>query len=346
MSATQSAIYTPLYVLPGTLIAPTLEQLSPTIYGDAMMVGRNNWYMVAGAINEQLEARRGALASDKAQVTPGPNGSTIWLTGLGQFGNVNSNGMAGYSSSAGGVATGIDIPITPQLRAGGAFGFSNQVTSAKNSASFNGDAFQFELYGSFRQGIGFLDAQAGGLFSEGTATRPLAAYGVQANGNTNGSAAGGSMRAGVRLDSGDWHVEPSLMLGGVALNQGSLTETLAGSSGLSVSSASLGSLQTLLGVRVERRIALTETITLVPSAQVGWLHEYLDTQAATQASFIGAPGAGFSVQSAPIGRDAAALGLRASLDMNGPISVYASYSGALNGSSNAQTVSAGLRYVW
>jgi outer membrane autotransporter protein len=346
MSTAQVAVYAPLYVLPGSLITPTLEQVAPTIYGDAMMVGRNNWYMVAAAINEQLEARRGALVSDKAQVTAGPNGSTIWLSGLGQFDNVNSNGTAGYSSSAGGVATGIDIPITPQLQAGAAFGFSNQVTSAKNSASFNGDAFQFELYGSLRQGIGFLDTQAGGLFSEGTATRPLAAYGVQANGNTSGSAAGGSMRAGVRLDSGEWHVEPSLMLDGVALHQGSLTETQAGSAGLSVSSASLGSLQTLLGVRVERRIALTETVTLVPSAQVGWLHEYLDTQAATQASFIGAPGAGFSVQSAPVGRDAAALGLRASLDMNGPISVYASYAGTLNGSSNAQTVSAGLRYVW
>jgi uncharacterized protein with beta-barrel porin domain len=55
---------------------------------------------------------------------------------------------------------------------------------------------------------------------------------------------------------------------------------------------------------------------------------------------------GFGVQSASIGRDAAAIGLRAALDTNGPVSVYAGYGGTLNGNSTAQTVTAGLRFVW
>lgn len=346
MSTSQSAIYAPLYLLPATAIAPVLEQLSPTIYGDALMVARDNWYLVTDAISERLAARRGSRTGDQAQILSAPDDRTIWLTGLGQFGNVYSNGTSGYSSSSGGVAAGVDMPLNSIVIIGAAFGFTNQVTSAKNAASFTGDAFQFGLYGSLRQGIAFLDLQAGGLFSEGTARRPLGAYDVQAKGNTNGSAGGGSMRGGVRLDAGDWQLEPSLTLAGVSLNQGSLTETQAGPAGLSIASASVGSLQTLLGTRAERRIVLGDNVTLVPSVQIGWLHEYLDTRGSTQAAFIGAPGVSFGVQSAPVGRDAAVIGLHAALDLNGPLAVYASYIGTLNASSNAQTVSAGLRIVW
>ena len=88
MNATQAAAYGPLYVLPAAAIAPTLEQLAPTIYGDALMVTRSNWYLVSGAISEQLEARRGSRLGNQAQIAPGPDGKTIWVTSLGQFGNV------------------------------------------------------------------------------------------------------------------------------------------------------------------------------------------------------------------------------------------------------------------
>ena len=141
-------------------------------------------------------------------------------------------------------------------------------------------------------------------------------------------------------------IEPSLLLAGVGLSQGSLTESQAGPVGLSIGSASVGSVQTQLGVRAERRFPVGTDLAVVPSVQLGWLHEYLDTDSATRAAFIGAPGIPFTVQSAPIGRDAAVIGVRAALDTAGPFSVYASYVGTLNGNGNAQTVSAGLRFVW
>src|SRR6202012_1612427 len=133
------------------------------------------------------------------------------------------------------------------------------------------------------------DAQGGGSFFQGTSSRPLFASGLQAKGNITGAAGGGAAEAGVQLQAGDWQIEPGLTLAGVSLTQGSLTESQAGPAGLSIAGASVGSLQTLLGVRVGRRIAVNETMGLVPSVQIGWLHEYLDTQAATRASVIGAP---------------------------------------------------------
>ena len=346
MTTSQASLYAPLYALPGSAIPGELEQLAPTIYGDALMARRDSWYLVSGAINEQLDMRRGLHGGDTAQSITDPGGRTVWVAGLGQFSNVSSTTTAGYSSSIGGTAAGVDVTLAPALTAGVAFGFANQSISAKNAASFRGDTFQFEVYGTYRQGIAFVDLQAGGGFSEGTATRPQSLYGVQATGNTNGGAGGGSLRGGVQLDAGSWRVEPSVTLAGVALQQGALSETLAGPVGMAVNSSAIGSLQSLFGVRAERRITISDTMAVVPSAQLGWLHEYLDTAGTTTASFIGTPGLPFTAQSAPISRNAAVVGVRAVLETKGPLALYASYTGAIRGTGSAQTVSAGFRFIW
>lgn len=350
MTPSQAATYTPLYLLPGAALPATLEQLAPTIYGDALMVSRGNWYLVSGAIADQLEARRGSRMSGSAQATT-EGDRTVWITGLGQFGDVSSNGTAGYGSSTGGAAGGVDMAFHPgaldaDLVAGAAFGFTNQSTSAKNAASYTGQALQLMVYGSARRGIAFLEAQAGGLFTEGTATRPLGLYGTQAKGDTGGAGGGGGLRAGVRLPVGSWEVEPSIMLAGLGLSQGSLTESQGGAGNLAIAGASIGSLQTQVGVRAERRFALGDGMSIVPAVQVGWLHEYLDTAATIGAAFLGAPSATFGVQSATIGHDWAVLGVRAALDTAGPVSGYAGYTGTVNGSATAQTVTAGVRVVW
>ncbi|MFO1023544.1 MAG: autotransporter domain-containing protein [Acetobacteraceae bacterium] len=345
MTPGQAALYGPLYTLPAGAIAGTLEQLSPNIYGDALMGARDSWYLIGGAIADQLAARRGGQLARDAQVAT-DGGRTLWLTGLGQFGTVAGNGNVGYSSSLGGAAGGIDLAIGSDFLAGAAFGFASQSTSAKNAASFSGQSLQLMLYGSANQGITFLEAQAGVLFNEGTATRPLAVYGLQAKGDTGGAGGGGSLRAGVRLQADGWQVEPALTLAGMALSQRGVTETQAGAVGLTVSSAQIGSLQTQLGARAERRFALDRSLSVVPGVQLGWLHEFLDSRATTGAAFIGAPGAPFTTQSATIGRNWAVLGVRAALETAGPVSGYAGYTGMVNGSATAQTVTAGSRVIW
>jgi len=51
--------------------------------------------------------------------------------------------------------------------------------------------------------------QAGRGFSQVPATCQQFAYGARPSGDTNGTAAGGSLRAGVQLDVGQWYIEPS-----------------------------------------------------------------------------------------------------------------------------------------
>ena len=61
----QSALFDPLYALPAGNIVAGLDELAPSIYPDAMITGRNSWYLMAHAVDGQLAARRG-LAADRA----------------------------------------------------------------------------------------------------------------------------------------------------------------------------------------------------------------------------------------------------------------------------------------
>ena len=51
--------------------------------------------------------------------------------------------------------------------------------------------------------------------------------------------------------------------------------------------------------------------------------------------------------SAPIGRDAALVGLGADIKVTSwPVAMFVDYGGAISGSSNAQSFNAGLRFIW
>jgi uncharacterized protein with beta-barrel porin domain len=52
------------------------------------------------------------------------------------------------------------------------------------------------------------------------------------------------------------------------------------------------------------------------------------------------------VQSAPTGRDAALIGLGATLQTGGPVSLYLAYNGAFAQNANTQTLTGGLSVEW
>ena len=346
MTMAQDSVFVPLYSLSGSTLGPALDQIAPTIYGDAMMAQRQSWYLFGSAINDQIDARRGMHSNASAQTVADGAGRTYWMTGLGQFASVPSAGTSGYNTTAGGVAVGMDMALDVQGLVGVAAGFGNQTITASNAASYNGNTYQFAAYGSWRNGGAFLDAQAGGGFADGTALRPQSYYGTIANGGTSGVQGGGSLRGGMQLDGGPWRLEPSLMLAGVSVGQNSLTETQGGPMGLAVGNASTASLQSLLAAQAERRIPLNDRMAVVPAAQLGWQHEFLNVSARTSAALQALPGAAFSVLSAPVGRDAAVIGLRAALESDTPVTLYAAYTGTFSGQSTAQIVTAGLRVTW
>ena len=65
------------------------------------------------------------------------------------------------------------------------------------------------------------------------------------------------------------------------------------------------------------------------------------------ASFAGLRGSGFALNSAPIGRDAAVIGLGADIKVaSWPVAMFVGYGGAISASSNTQSFNAGVRFAW
>ncbi len=229
---------------------------------------------------------------------------------------------------------------------GAAVGFSSQNISTPDAAFYRGNAIQLQLYGSTRYGIGFLDVQAGGVFTEGTARRSVPAYGVTATGEVSGFGGGASARGGVHIEAGGWNLEPGVLLSGSALHQDGAHETNGGPVGLQVGSGSIASLQSVIGIAADRRVPVSETSAIVPSVQLGWAYEMLDTRARATAGFLAVPGSGFAVSTAAVGRNSLVVGTRAALETGTRLQLFASYTAAINSNAMAQTVSAGLRYTW
>jgi uncharacterized protein with beta-barrel porin domain len=84
----------------------------------------------------------------------------------------------------------------------------------------------------------------------------------------------------------------------------------------------------------------------VPSVQVGWAYETMDTQARTTANFLAAPSTLFTVSNPSIGRNAAIVGLHAVLETGMRLQVFAGYDAGLNGTSSAQNIKGGIRFSW
>ena len=72
----------------------------------------------------------------------------------------------------------------------------------------------------------------------------------------------------------------------------------------------------------------------------------MNTQARTTASFVGAPGSAFTLSNPSIGRSAAVVGMHAVLESDIPLQIFAGCDAAFNDRSAAQTITAGIRYIW
>ncbi len=318
--------------------------VAPTIYADTLMTQRGAFLAVSDAVGGQMRAMRGAFGDAGTSSVSGPHDNTVWITGTGQFVHTSGGGGApGYSSSGGGAVVGIDHAMTPELRLGVALGFGGQSINGGNGMSYDGQAVQMQLYGSAQRGIGFVDAQLGGVLSQGTAKRTVADS-PRAEGDVNGGGVGASVRGGVRTSFGGWNVEPSVTLGGMSLSQGALSETGADSADLRIGHGTLNSLYTMPGVEVDRRFALSNGYALVAAARAGWMHEMLDTRSHLTATTQ--DGAASPFGAAPIGRDAADLALHVELRTPSNLRVFARYETMLDGRSTSQTAAGGVKFTW
>jgi outer membrane autotransporter protein len=232
------------------------------------------------------------------------------------------------------------------LRVGIAAGTVEGQTWAPGNGNASNSTAQFATYGQWQRGMFFAKAQLDLMYQQETVHQTLPLFGTNTRGDTDGLAGGGGLRVGVQQHLGAWLIEPSLGFGGFDLQMDRLTET-GGALAETIGGATLGSAESTLGVSAQRDFALSPTMRMTVRGQLGWSHEFADNTANISEGFAGLSGSGFAVTSAPIGRDAAVVGLGA--DLKGaawPVAMFVGYGGAFSGSSEAQSFNAGVRFAW
>lgn len=340
---TAAAVFTPLYTLSGSALPAALDQLSPGIYGDAVMAARATWYEVADAIGARLAARRGAAPADTGS---SPHDFTAWANGLGAFSHVGGSDAPGFHTSFGGAAAGADLPVTPGALAGFAVAGGSLHSTASSGARAGGTAVQFLAYGGWQSGPLFLDAQGGYLHADQDVRRDLSPWGISARGNTAVQGGGVQVSGGVHLEFGRWQLEPLAALSVLSLGMPDVWETAANGLAAHVAGQSLTSVQSLAAVRVATRVALTPTLPLRVHALLGWSHEFADTRTGSSATLAFAGPAAFAVQSAAISRDAARIDAGFELPVSATTAAYAEYAATVGSQLVAHNLTGGIRIRW
>jgi uncharacterized protein YhjY with autotransporter beta-barrel domain len=342
-----SDIFSPLYALPPALIPAALEPMAPVVYADSLLLGVGAWRLAAATVGREIEARRGAPSASFTDMAQGASRLTLWAAGTGQAQRLGAgDGWPGFTGSAAGVVAGVDGIAGPGLTLGVAVGLASQWATASAGSKYAGQAAQLVGYGSWRAGAAFVDGQVGLALTEGTARRPVAFYATQAGGDPRATGVGGSLRAGVTLPLGGFVVEPSLALDALTMRQAAFTEDHGGVAAMAMGGAAFDSLQSVLAVRVDRRVALGAGQAMIGSVRLGWAHEMADTVARVPASFAALHGSRFTVQSAPVGRDSAVVSARATWETGARLALFAAYDGAFASGATTQAVTAGLRWTW
>lgn len=354
----------------GTLATATRTQgqaamsaLSGQNYAAFSSANLGSGQLFMNVVGRQMDAARGgdpgngtriALADACEAEACAASPWSLWGAGLAGFGSIAGDANAGaVTYSAGGVATGIDYRVEPRLLMGLGVGFASGSQWVDGlTGRGTTDSYQASLYASFTEGDYYADALAGFAYNVNRMTRQIAIAGLTsrtANGNTGASQLLGQIETGYRFGL---HaptlstIAPFVRLQGMTVMQNGFTENGAGAIGLSVASQTTHSLRSTLGAELSARLPTGAERNLGMLLRLGWSHEFADTTRPVTASFVGAPGSGFTVLGAQPARDSAVLALAADLAVASATSLFLRYDGEVGSGSDAHGFTAGIRMTW
>ncbi|QVN04172.1 autotransporter domain-containing protein [Pseudomonas rhodesiae] len=312
-----------------------LQQLSGEIYP---AIG-------AMLINDSLQLRD--AVGERLRHVPTSGERNLWLKALGAWGKTDARSeTAGATTSLGGVLAGVDGALDEQTRVGLVAGYSDSSLSLGSGThssasidSYHVGAYIGREWGNWRMTGGAayswhrgdvkrdlqygdvsgkqkakLEARTAQLFTEAAYRIQLQPLALEPFANL----------AYVHLDSDGWHEKGDA----AALHRGSDRRDAVLST---------------LGARVLKTVALNDHQQLELSGSLGWQHSLTAVESEEHLGFV-AGGPSFAVRSSPLLRDAALVGVQASLALSASTRVNLDYHGQLAGRENTQGV--GLSLNW
>ncbi len=329
-------VYESVLSADSTVVArQAFQQLSGEIYPAVGAMLINDSRHVRDAVGERLRH------------VPATGESNLWIKTLGAWGKADSRSeYAGYTRSIGGMLLGVDGQLDEQTRVGVMAGYSDSSLNMGDGTHSSADVDSYHLGTYAGRELGNWRLSAGGAYSwhRGDVQRDLQ-YG-DVSGKQKAKLDARSLQvfteAAYRLNLQALALEPFANLAYVHLDSERFHEkgdSAALQRGSDRRDATLGT----LGLRALKTLALNDQQQLELSASLGWQHSLSPVESEEHLAFV-AGGPSFAVRSTPLQRDAALVGLKASLALNAATRVNLDYSGQLASREKNQGV--GLSLDW
>jgi outer membrane autotransporter protein len=275
--------------------------------------------------------------------TPG-NRWGVWVTGIGEFANVDStNGAPGYDIQTGGFTLGVDFRVCPIFAVGLTAGYSNINANLANGGSLDANAGELGIYAT---------VFGSGFYADAAITGGPTGYDTQRtalNGSANGSTIGGNFNvviaAGYDWKRGGLSIGPTANFQYTYVGVNGFTES-GSLAPLKIDSQNVESERTAFGMKASYEWKVGH-VSVIPELSLAWQHEFGDQAYSIVSSFANGAGNSFTVTGPQIGRDSMLIGAGAAVLLSERVSVYAYYDGELlrtNYQSNS--VTAGVRMTF
>lgn len=353
-------------------VAHIYDELAGAEHADAQEVGLRLNHGFDGVVGGRLKDLRATQAADHhaslrlnryAEADPivvsdahpaghGLRGATkagLWLQGYGDWAEIEGDEEAvGYDQESQGIAGGVDVAVTPALRAGAAVGWSNGDAEFETAGDETDvDAFHAAVYAAFETGQFYADAIVGFALQDVSTSRHLElgfdTFDAEASYDATGWDIHGE--AGWMVHAGAVTFEPFAALAYALLSSDDFQETGADAFNLYVDSQTAETLSSSLGARVNA--AWTDGgIRYLPSLEVAWRHEFLDERQRIVAAFEEDPATRFQIVSSAAARDSAVVKARFGAELSQGFAVFLDYNGLYNSAATSHGAAAGLRASW
>jgi outer membrane autotransporter protein len=353
---------------PGS-VTVALPPAAPSIFSGTAAIGTDNTYAAFDTVFEHLSAAlTGAdgaaaetarsfapmvLAFNDKQITQLDDAGIAfpatlkrfgaWARGIGAFQSAHSAGAApGYRGQSGGLLTGIDRAVTPDLTLGIAAGYSHSDLTQSDGTSGTIETPRLIAYGLYRAGPVAIEATLGAAYDRISTTRPVAGTATNASEGHNGFEKNAALQAAYPLSVGDIALVPHLGLQYVRLDENKFAESGAGTANLAAGSSTTESLQPSIGASLLKSISLGGDVTLIPAFKASYARELLDTS--RNLALTSAAGTAVEALGVSAAHNTVIIGPAVTARLGDSLELTGDYKLTLGlGKSTAQTVIAGAR---
>jgi subtilase-type serine protease len=315
-----NSVYESLLLSPTAASAQqAFQQLSGEIYPALSSMLINDSRQLRDAVGERLHDTNAAQS----------NG---WIKALGAWGRTDSShDTAGYNTSIGGLLAGVDGALDEQTRIGLVTGYSDSSLSMGSGthSSAKVDSYHLGAYAGHEIGAWRLSTGAAYSWHRADVKRDLQYGDVSGKQKAKVDAATTQVfgEAAYRLHLQPLALEPFANLAYVHLDTEGLTEK-GDAAALKSSGDQRDAVLSTLGVRAIKTFNLSPGQSLDVSGHLGWQHSLSDIDSEQHLRFASG-GTPYSVESSALVRDAALVGVQASLALSKDVRVNLDYNGQL-----------------